>query len=85
MGTQVSVLAGLCSVVTLNPKFRTPSFRTYRAAMYAALGLSALVFVSHGVALHGWAEQNRRMSLDWMILMASLNLSGALVYAMRVG
>lgn len=84
-GSQVSVLAGLCFVVTFHPKFRTPSFRPYRAVMYAALGLSALVFVSHGVGLHGWTEQNRRMSLNWMILMASLNLTGAAFYAARVG
>ena len=84
-GPQVSVLAGICSVVTFHPRFRTPSFRPYRAVMYAALGLSAFVFVSHGVALHGWTEQNQRMSLNWMILMASLNLTGAAFYASRVG
>ena len=53
--------------------------------MYAALGLSTVVFILRGVALHGWAEQNRRMSLDWMLLMAVLNLIGAAFYAARVG
>ena len=53
--------------------------------MYASLGLSALVFVTHGLLLHGWTAQNRRMSLDWMLLMATLNLTGASLYAARVG
>ena len=52
--------------------------------MYAGLGLSALIFVAHGILLHGWAVQNERMSLDWMALMATFNLLGAIVYATRV-
>lgn len=80
----VSVLASLCVTATLHPKFRHPTLRPYRAAMYAGLGLSAIVFVVHGVLLHGWTTQNRRMSLDWMALMAMLNLLGAITYAARV-
>lgn len=52
--------------------------------MYASLGLSAIVFVIHGLLLHGWNMQNHRMSLDWMLLMAFFNLAGAVTYASRV-
>lgn len=52
--------------------------------MYACLGLSAIVFVIHGLFLHGWNMQNQRMSLDWMMLMAFFNLAGAVTYASRV-
>lgn len=52
--------------------------------MYAGLGLSAVVFVVHSILLHGWAEQNRRMSINWMALMAFFNLTGAAIYAARV-
>ena len=52
--------------------------------MYACLGLSAVVFVTHGLILHGWSIQNKRMSLDRMGLMALLNLIGAFAYAARV-
>ena len=52
--------------------------------MYASLGLSAVVFILHGVAIYGLTEANRRMRLDWMGLMACLNLTGATVYAARV-
>ena len=82
--TNVSVLATFCVVATLHPKFRHPTIRPYRAAMYAGLGLSAVVFVVHGILLHGWTVQNRRMSLDWMGLMALFNLTGAVIYAARV-
>ena len=51
--------------------------------MYACLGLSAVVFVAHGLILHGWSVQNKRMSLDRMGLMALLNLTGAYAYAAR--
>ena len=82
--TQVSFLGCLCSAATLRPRFRTPTFRPYRAAMYACLGLSALVSITHAIILHGWEESSRRMSLGWMGLMAALNLIGALIYAARV-
>ncbi|CAF9923806.1 hypothetical protein IMSHALPRED_006022 [Imshaugia aleurites] len=80
----VSILATICIVATLHPRFRHPTIRPYRAAMYAGLGLSAVVFVVHGILLHGWTAQNRRMSVDWMGLMALFNLTGAVIYAARV-
>lgn len=52
--------------------------------MYACLGLSAIVFMIHGLLLYGWNVQNQRMSLDWMMLMAFFNLVGAVAYASRV-
>ena len=78
------MLASVCIVATLHPRFRHPSIRPYRATMYAGLGLSALGFVAHGIARHGWQIQRMRMSLDWMALMGALNLLGAVVYAARV-
>ena len=81
----VSFLATLCVVATLHPEFRHPTLRPYRAAMYAGLSISAVGFVVHGLILYGWQTQNRRMSLDWMALMALFNLAGAFTYAVRVG
>lgn len=85
LGTEVSLLSLGCALTTLNAKFRLPTFRPYRAGMFAGLGLSALVFTIHGILLYGWEIQTRRMSLDRMALMAILNLIGALIYAVRVG
>jgi len=52
--------------------------------MYACLGLSAVVFIVHGVTLYGWETPKKRMSLNRMGLMALLNLTGAYAYAARV-
>ena len=52
--------------------------------MYAALGLSGVVFVVHGLVLHGYELQNQRMALDSMMWMAGFNLFGVVVYALRL-
>ncbi len=80
----VSVLAVVCTIATLSPKFRHPTLRPYRTAMYASLGLSAMVFITHGLIIHGWETQNHRMSLTYMLITAMLNLLGAVFYAARI-
>ena len=52
--------------------------------MFVCLGLSAVVFIIHGITLYGWRLQEDRMSLDRMGLMGLLNLIGAYTYAARV-
>jgi adiponectin receptor len=78
----VSGLAVVCIIATLTSKFR--ALRTYRTAMYVSLGLSAIVFITHGLIIYGWEIQNHRMSLTYMLITAILNLLGAIVYAARV-
>lgn len=82
--TLVSVLAAGCVYATLHPAFRRPKYRPYRAVMYAGLGLSFIIPIVHGVTKFGWETQLWRMSLDWMALMATLNLTGGTLYALRV-
>ncbi|GAM83420.1 hypothetical protein ANO11243_014080 [Dothideomycetidae sp. 11243] len=72
-----------CIVFTLNPKFINPAFRTARATMYASLGLFAALFVLHSIYLYGFENQQKRLSLGWMIAMATSNLVGAAFYASR--
>ncbi|PQE10730.1 hemolysin-III channel Izh2 protein [Rutstroemia sp. NJR-2017a WRK4] len=80
--TMITVSA--CAVTTLHSKFRHPRLRPYRAGMYTCLRLSATIFVIHGMMLYGGKTQNFRMSLDWMALMATLNLVGAFTYTARI-
>ena len=80
----VSILALVCTIATLAPNFRHPALRLYRTAMYASLGLSAMVFITHGLIIHGWEIQNHRMSLTYMLVTAMLNFLGAVVYAARI-
>lgn len=52
--------------------------------MYSGLGLSFIIPIVHGVTKFGWETQMQRMSLDWMAVMAGLNLAGGGIYALRV-
>jgi adiponectin receptor len=81
---QITVLAIACAITTLSPRFRHPTVRAYRAAMYLGLGFSAFIFIIHGIIKYGADLQRRRMSLDWMIVMTTFNVIGALTYAVRV-
>ncbi|CCD47811.1 similar to adiponectin receptor-1 [Botrytis cinerea T4] len=51
--------------------------------MYAALGLSAVIFIVHSIILYGVALQYKRLSLGWIAGMAGLNFLGALAYSLR--
>lgn len=80
----VSVLAAACAAAILAPRFQHPTFRPYRTSIYVSLGLSAIVFITHGLIIHGWEIQSHRMGLTYMLMMATLNLLGASIYAARI-
>ncbi|KAK8116169.1 hemolysin-III family protein [Apiospora sp. TS-2023a] len=81
---QTSGTALACGIFTLNPHFSSPQFRHWRACFYAGFGLRSVVFVVHGLVLHGWELQKARMSLVWMGWMAASNIVGAVLYATRI-
>lgn len=81
---QTTSTALCCAIFTLTPAFVTPQYRQVRASFYAGFGLSSIIFVVHGLLLHGWELQKSRMSLMWMGWMATANLVGACIYAARV-
>ncbi|KAH0155938.1 purine and uridine phosphorylase, partial [Aureobasidium melanogenum] len=72
-----------CITFILGPLFIQPAYRNLRALTYLSLGLFAIVFILHGIYLHGFALQRRRLSLEWMGLMALLNFLGCAAYAFR--
>ena len=82
--TLVSVQAAVCTIATLIPKFPHPTFRKYRTAIYASLGLLAMAFITHGLLIHGWEIQNHRMSLIYIFITVMLNLLGAVIYTARI-
>ena len=81
---QVSTSASGCILLTLHPSFLGLTFRKSRALMHTCFGLSAVLFISHSIFLYGFAIQKRRLGIEWMALMALLNIAGAVVYASRV-
>ncbi|KAH6666364.1 hemolysin-III related-domain-containing protein, partial [Halenospora varia] len=80
----VSVLAAACAAAILVLRFQHLTFRLYRTSLYVSLGLSAIVFITHGLILHGWEIQSHRMGLTYMLVMAMLNLLGASIYVARI-
>ncbi|KAK8069457.1 hypothetical protein PG994_006073 [Apiospora phragmitis] len=77
--TSTSGTALACGISTLNPHFSSPKFRHWRACFYAGFGLSSIIFI-----VHGWELQKARMYLVWMGWMATSNLVGAALYAIRI-
>jgi adiponectin receptor len=63
------------------PSFRTPKWRPFRAGMFVAMGLSAVIPVLHGVFLFGVNQLERQIGLSWLVLQGVLYISGAAIYA----
>lgn len=65
----------------MNPNFRTPQWRPFRAGMFVAMGLSAGLPVIHGILLFGVAQLQRQIGLSWLVLQGVLYVVGAGLYA----
>lgn len=78
---QISSIGLGCATVSIVPKFRTPQWRPFRAAMFVMMGLSAVIPVVHGVKLYGIAQMRAQMSLFWVVLQGFLYILGASLYA----
>ncbi|KAI0514827.1 hemolysin-III channel protein Izh2 [Xylaria bambusicola] len=77
-------LLGLgCGIVSWVERFRTPSWRPYRAAMFVGLGVSGVVPVCHGLNMYRYHSLNERMGLNWVLFQGALYIFGALLYAVR--
>ena len=80
---QISTIAIACTIVSVNPKFRTPLWRPFRASMFVGFGLSAVFPVLHGVRIYGANSMQYSMGLYWIILQGFLYILGAALYAVR--
>jgi predicted membrane channel-forming protein YqfA (hemolysin III family) len=70
-----------CATVSIFDKFRTPAWRPYRAAMFVAMGLSAVFPVLHGLQKYSVQEMQDRIGLSWLLLQGFLYILGAGLYA----
>lgn len=73
-----------CVCVSVVPRFRTPGWRPFRAAMFVGMGLSAVFPVLHGLQLFGLDRMRQEIGLDWLLLQGFLYILGAGIYAARV-
>lgn len=85
LNTQISVLAIACSAVSIVPRFRTPEWRPYRAAMFVSMGLSAIFPVLQGMQLYGVNKLKGQIGLYWLVGQGALYILGAGIYAVCDG
>lgn len=81
--TMITTIGAGCAIVSVSPKFRTPQWRPFRAAMFVAMGLSAVLPVLHGMKLYGLATLTQTIGLRWVVLQGLLYIIGAGLYAAR--
>lgn len=80
----VLVLGVGCFGVSVDRRFREPAWRSTRAAMFVAFGLSAVVPVVTGVVVYGVDEAWKRGGIGHVLLEAVGYIGGAALYAVRV-
>ncbi|KAK5713708.1 hypothetical protein LTR17_017551 [Elasticomyces elasticus] len=79
----ISICSVICLTLTLHHFFMDRAGRTYRVIAFVGLGAFWIVFLLHGCLLCEGADQRRRFGLEWLALVASLNMTGAACYALR--
>lgn len=80
----IFVLGTGCIVVSMWDKFAQPKFRPVRAGMFIGLGLSGVIPAMHYVITDGFYEAIEYAALGWLVLMAILYITGAVIYAVRI-
>lgn len=81
---QITAIALATGYTCVSPSFRRPEYRPLRAALFVAMGLSAIVPVLHGLLADGYARLRRTIALHWLVAQGVLYISGAALYAARV-
>ncbi|KAJ6011180.1 hypothetical protein N7451_002592 [Penicillium sp. IBT 35674x] len=82
--TMICTIGLGCVCVSIVPRFRTPRWRPFRAAMFVGMGLSAVFPVLHGLSLFGFDRMRQQIGLTWLLLQGFLYILGAAIYAARV-
>ncbi|PWI64984.1 hypothetical protein PCL_08343 [Purpureocillium lilacinum] len=82
--TLTTIVSLCCAIATLTPQFGLPRFRCQRTCLYAGLGLISAFSIANGVMVSALDAQIDRMSLKWLAWMATINITGAMIYAARI-
>ncbi|KAM3588128.1 uncharacterized protein V6R79_022069 [Siganus canaliculatus] len=64
--------------------FATPQYRGVRAGVFVGLGLSGVVPTLHFVISEGLIKATTMGQMGWLLLMATLYITGACLYAARI-
>lgn len=76
-------LGSICTVVTLDPKFSTNTYRPFRSLMFVLFGLSGVFPIIAAVKLYGYQNAVERSTARWLVLEGFFYIFGATLYAMR--
>lgn len=79
-----SVLGLSAIILSLRDEFAEPEYRSLRAGVFIAFGLSGAIPAIHYAVMEGWMNAITYSSLGWLILMGALYILGALLYAGRI-
>ncbi|KAH3668559.1 hypothetical protein OGAPHI_002313 [Ogataea philodendri] len=79
----VGLFGTVCLVLTLDPGFREPEWRTFRATMFVIFGVSSVIPIGYGLFEYGATEVWNRAGLGYVLLEGLGYISGAIIYAMR--
>ncbi|KAF7509939.1 hypothetical protein GJ744_007253 [Endocarpon pusillum] len=82
--TMICSLGAGCTSISVMSRFRTPTWRPFRAGMFVLMGLSAVFPVLHGLRLYGASQMKKQIGLSWLVLQGGLYILGAAIYAARV-
>lgn len=85
--TYIAVILALgvaAIVVSMWNKFASPKYRPLRAGLFIGLGLSGIIPAIHYSVNMGFVAAFTAGALGWLVLMAVLYISGALLYALRI-
>lgn len=63
----------------LSPEYSKPTHRGARTAVFIALGVFAVIPVSHLIVTHGLYELVMNMGAGWLFAMGGLYMTGALL------
>lgn len=80
----IGIFGCACIVISLWDKFATPEFRSFRAAMFTALGSSSLIPAIHYIIINGLYKVFSVGAFFWFILTGALYATGAYIYASRI-
>jgi len=79
-----SVLGLSAIILSLWDEFAEPEYRSLRAGVFIAFGLSGAIPAIHYAVMEGWMNAITYSSLCWLVLMGTLYILGALLYAGRI-
>ncbi|CCD25493.1 PAQR-type receptor NDAI_0F01740 [Naumovozyma dairenensis CBS 421] len=77
------LFGGACATVSLKDHFRSREWRPYRAGLFVAFGLSAILPILAGTFYYGIEETFIRIQLKWIILEGFFYIFGAFLYGVR--